>query len=144
MSTSTFLNGKVLKQSLPLVELPPAPDAPRLKRLALAQGELAQIHDGEEGLHYLAFIELRVGSIRGNHYHQIKKEWTYVISGKLLLVVEDIATHERDSFTMQSGDLAFVGTGIAHALRIIEPGGAVEFSPARFSGADIYPYGLEK
>lgn len=144
MTRSSFLAGKVFKQSLPLVELAAVPDAPRLKRLSLTQGELAQIHDGEEGLHYLAYIELRAGRTRGNHYHKIKKEWIYLISGKLRLFVEDIATHERASFTMAGGDLAFVEIGIAHALRIIEPGGAVEFSQVAFNGADIHPFTVEK
>jgi quercetin dioxygenase-like cupin family protein len=144
MTETTLFSGRVFKRSLPFVGLPPAADAPRLKRLALAQGELAQIHDGEEGLRYLAYLELRAGSVRGNHYHKIKKEWTYVISGKLLLLVEDIATRERVSLEMHCGDLAFIGTGIAHALRTIEPGGAVEFSQAEFNAADIYPYALDK
>ncbi|HWW01442.1 MAG TPA: cupin domain-containing protein [Candidatus Acidoferrum sp.] len=144
MSTSSFLSGKAFKSSLPFVSLPPPADAPRLKRLALAQGELAQFHDGEEAIHYIACIELRAGGVRGNHYHKIKKEWTYVIAGKLLLILEDIATHERVSSTMEPGDLAFIAPGIAHALRTIEPGAAVEFSQAQFNAEDIYPFRLEK
>jgi quercetin dioxygenase-like cupin family protein len=144
MSNSTFFSGKVQKLSLPFVSLPPPADAPHLKRLPLAQGELAQFHDGEEGARYIAYIELLTGAIRGNHYHKIKNEWTYVISGRLQLLLEDITTHERASLTMQSGDLAFVAPGVAHALRTLEPGGAVEFSPLQFNAGDIYPFRLEE
>jgi quercetin dioxygenase-like cupin family protein len=144
MVPSVFLSGKVSKQTLPFVELPPPLGAPHLKRLALKQGELTQFHDGGEEVRYIAYVELRAGSIRGNHYHNIKKEWAYVISGKLIMAVEDIATHERASFLMESGDLVFIPPGIAHALRPLEPGGAVEFSQARFNAADIYPFELEK
>jgi quercetin dioxygenase-like cupin family protein len=144
MSNSTFLSGKVWKKSLPVVSLPPPPDAPHLKRLPLAQGELAQFHDGEEGAQYIAYIELRSGATRGNHYHKIKKEWTYAIGGKLLLLLEDIATREKASLSMQAGDLVFIPPGVAHALRTVEPGGAVEFSQAQFNAADIYPYRLEQ
>ncbi len=144
MSLSVFLSGKVTKQTLPFVEIPPPSEAPRLKRLALKQGELTQFHDGEEEVRYIAFVELRAGSIRGNHYHKTKKEWIYVISGKLLLTVEDLATHERTSLEMQSGDLVFIAPEVAHALRILEPGGAIEFSQAQFNNADIYPFQLEK
>ena len=144
MSTSSFLSGKVSKLSLPFVSLPPPADAPHLKRLDLARGELAQFHDGDEGARYIAYIELRAGAVRGNHYHKIKKEWTYVISGKLQLLLEDVATRERASLTMQGGDLAFIPPCVAHALRTLEPGGAVEFSQANFNAADIYPFELEK
>ena len=144
MSHSTFLSGKVWKESLPVVSLPAPPDAPRLKRLPLSQGELAQFHDAGEGARYIAYIELRAGATRGNHYHKIKKEWTYVISGKLLLLLEDTMTHEKASVSMQAGDLAFIPPGVAHALRTLEPGGAVEFSQAQFNASDIYPHRLEQ
>jgi hypothetical protein len=62
MPDSSFLNGKVLKRSLPELHLPLGPDAPVLKRLMLPQGELAQFYDAEEGIRYLAFIELRPGA----------------------------------------------------------------------------------
>jgi len=143
MAALSFLSGKVFKSSLPFISLPPPAGAPALKRLALAQGELVQFHDDEEGARYIAYLELRAGCVRANHYHKVKKEWTYVISGKLLLTLEDVATRERASFGLEAGDLAFIGTGVAHALRTLEPGGAVEFSQARFDPEDIYPYRLD-
>ncbi len=143
MSAVSFLSGNVFKWSLPFISLPPPADAPALKRLALGQGELAQFHDDDEGARYIAYIELRAGCVRANHYHKIKKEWTYVISGKLLLTLEDIATRERASFSLEAGELAFIGTSVAHAMRTVEPGGAVEFSQARFDPVDSYPYKLD-
>src|SRR5579864_3907910 len=100
----TFLGGKVRKLTLPVIEGRPAGTAPPLKRLLLDQGELAQFYTGEEGMRYLAFVELRAGAVRGNHYHKIKKEWIYVISGELSLVLEDIASGMRDQFMMACGD----------------------------------------
>ena len=143
MSAVSFLSGKVFKLSLPFISLPPPAAAPALKRLALGQGELAQFHHDDEGARYIAYLELRAGCVRANHYHKIKKEWTYVISGKLLLTLEDIATRERVSFSLEAGELAFIGTGVAHAMRTVEPGGAVEFSQARFDPVDSYPYKLD-
>src|SRR5437870_12464864 len=84
MSPSTFLPGKLRKFSLPVIATPVGPDAPNLKRLLLPQGELAQFYDSDEPVRYLAFIELRAGSTRGNHYHQFKEEWLYLIQGELL------------------------------------------------------------
>ncbi len=138
MKPATFLGGRVLKFSLPTVPAPPSPDAPRLKRLLLPHGELAQFYDGEEGIRYLATVELRAGSVRGNHYHKGKPEWLYIISGEILLMVQDPASKERAPVPLQAGELAYVPTGIAHAFRTIQPGIAVEFSSVRFDPKDAY------
>src|SRR5579859_3526509 len=100
MTTTPFLAGKVIKHSLMVIEGRPGSDAPALKRLNLPQGELAQVYDGDEGIRYLACMELRPGCIRGNHYHEVKAEVIYIIRGEILLVVEDIVTRERASLSM--------------------------------------------
>ncbi len=140
MKPATFLGGRVLKFSLPTVQAPPGPDTPRLKRLQLPQGELAQFYDGEEGIRYLATVELRAGTIRGNHYHKFKPEWLYMISGAILLVVEDPASKDRGAIPLEAGDMAYVPTGIAHAFRTAQPGLAIEFSSARFDPKDSYSH----
>jgi hypothetical protein len=137
---SEFLNGKVLKRSLPLLQLPLGPDAPVLKRLLLPQGELAQFYDADQGIRYLAFIELLPGQVRGNHYHQVKEELVYVIRGEVLLEVADIDSNARASVALRSGDLAVIRTRIAHALRAVAPGQAIEFSSSRFDLADIHRF----
>jgi quercetin dioxygenase-like cupin family protein len=142
MTESKYLAGKVVKRPLPAITGRPGPDAPALKRLMLPQGELAQVHDSDEGIRYMAVIEVRVGSVRGNHYHKIKEEWIYLLRGKLVVEVQDILTNVRESVPLETGDLLFIQTGIAHALRAVEPGQAIEFSAARFDAADIYPCSL--
>ncbi|HWH70518.1 MAG TPA: hypothetical protein VNT26_14115 [Candidatus Sulfotelmatobacter sp.] len=142
MAESTFLAGKVTKQSLPALPVPVGAEAPRLKRLLLPQGELAQFHDGGEPIHYLAFLELGADSIRGNHYHKVKAEYLYLIHGEVLLLVEDIAVKSRESLPLRTGDLVHIQTGVAHALKILAPGQAIEFSKAPFNPADIYRWPL--
>src|SRR5262245_47891745 len=122
MTASTWLEGKVWKQTLGLVQPPTPSDAPALKRLLLPQGELAQFYDGAEGIRYLACIELRPGTARGNHYHKVKAEYVYVIRGKVELIVEEVGSGGRVGIALETGDLAFIQTGVAHALRVIEPG----------------------
>lgn len=137
-----FLGGKVRKISLPVIHGKPEPKPPYLKRLMLSQGELAQFHSSQEGMRYVAYVELRTGAVRGNHYHKIKEEWIYIISGEVSLVLADITSRVRDRITIGSGDLAFISTGIAHALHVTQSGQAIEFSPAAFDPADSYPYDL--
>ena len=97
MTELTFLGGRVIKRSLPVVRPPFNPDAPALKRLLLPQGELAQFYDGEEPMRYLAYIELQAGAVRGNHYHKIKEEWIYMIRGEAGLVIEDVESKTRET-----------------------------------------------
>jgi mannose-6-phosphate isomerase-like protein (cupin superfamily) len=138
----TFLSGKVIKRTLPLFQGPTGPDAPTLKRVLLPQGELAPFHDADEAMRYIAFIELREGGARGNHYHKNKKEFVYIIQGEVQLVVEDLATRERASVPLETGDLAEIPTGVAHVLRTVKPGQAIEFSPSRFDPTDTYRHPL--
>jgi len=142
MTEVAFLNGKVTKRSLPMVEPSANPDSRILKRLMLPQGELAQFYDGEEGIRYIAQIELQAGSVRGNHFHKVKQEWVYLMSGEVTLVAEDLESNTRESIELKPGDLAFVQTEIVHALQVTKSGQAVEFSTARFDPADIYRHKL--
>jgi quercetin dioxygenase-like cupin family protein len=142
MADAEYLAGKVLKWSLPVISGRPGPEAPTLKRLLLPQGELAQVHDSDDSIRYMAVIEVRSGSARGNHYHKVKEEKIYVLQGELLVLVEDSQTRERATVPLQMGDLLLIQTGIAHLLRTVQPGQAIEFSSARFNPADIFPYSL--
>jgi mannose-6-phosphate isomerase-like protein (cupin superfamily) len=142
MKAEAFAGGKVQKWSLPAIQGSPPAAAPGLKRLLLPQGELAQFYDGEQGIRYIAFAELRRDCVRGNHYHNVKEEFVYIISGETLLVVEDIESKARASTTLQAGDLVFISTRIAHALRPIHSGQAIEFSNARFDAQDVHRFPL--
>lgn len=137
MSKVTFLDGLVHKESLPVFHAPPWGPTGGSKRLFLPQGELASFYDADEGIRYAAFVELRVGGIRGNHIHQIKEEHVYLISGELLLVAQDGLDGQRVSLELQAGDLVKISTGVAHAFNPLKPGLAVEFSKARFNPADV-------
>jgi mannose-6-phosphate isomerase-like protein (cupin superfamily) len=136
----SYLGGRVWKAALPVIAGPPGPGAPSLKRLQLPQGELAQVHDAEEGARYIAIIELRQGTTRGNHVHKVKREFIYIFSGECLLVVEDSASKARESVPLAVGDLVFVPPQIAHVVRVLKPGQALEYSPDRFDPRDTAPY----
>lgn len=139
MAESAYLAGQVVKWSLPRITGRPGPDAPALKRLLLAQGELAQVHDSDEAIRYLAVVELRAGCLRGNHYHKVKRERIYVLQGRLSVVVEDPQTRARAVVALVAGDLLLIQPGIAHALQTVEPGQAIEFAQSRFDPADAFP-----
>ena len=136
-----FLGGRVHKRSLPTFP-PPAPLELAEKRLLLPQGELAQFYNGEEPVRYIAAIEFVKGTVRGNHYHQRKQEWVYLVTGAVQLVVEDLRNNQRETVPMAAGDLAYISPGIAHAFVVQENGMAVEYSPVRFDPTDNIRYSL--
>jgi oxalate decarboxylase/phosphoglucose isomerase-like protein (cupin superfamily) len=138
MTETAFLGGRVRKWSLPVVQ--GAGGDYSLKRLLLPQGELARIYDADEGMRFIAYIELRAGGLRGNHFHKVKQEWVYVIQGEMELLLQEPETNGRETVRMQTGDLALIPTGIAHAIRTIQPGHAVEFSSSRFDPEDSFRF----
>jgi quercetin dioxygenase-like cupin family protein len=134
----TLLDGEVWKRTLPLITGKPGPDAPLLKRLLLGQGELAQFWDGEEPIQYMAFMELRAGTVRGNHFHRLKREFVYVISGQAVLIVEHPKTKQRQTTELRTGDLAGIAPEVAHAYQAVSSGQAIEFSPSKFNAQDTF------
>ncbi len=141
-SAESHLGGKVIKKTLPQITGSPGTDAPALKRLMLPQGELAQFYDSGQGIRYIAMIELRPGKPRGNHYHKVKEELVYLIEGTVELLVQDIENQARETILLTSGDLVIIQTRVAHTLRPLEKGCAIEFSPAKFDPVDIQQYPL--
>jgi mannose-6-phosphate isomerase-like protein (cupin superfamily) len=138
----SILAGRVTKRTLPLVQPSSTPDSRSLKRLMLPQGELAQFYDGDDGIRYIAQIELQAGSVRGNHFHKVKQEWVYMMSGEVTLVVENLESKAREITLLTVGDLVFIQTGVVHALQVTKSGQAIEFSTSRFDPADIYRHKL--
>ncbi len=138
MNNGAILGRKVFKWTLPALEPGPAGKEVILKRIMLPQGELAQFHDSDEAMRYIAAIELKAGSVRGNHYHKIKREYVYVFSGEVLLVLQDIETDTRETLEIHGGDLILIHPEIIHALQVRQGGLAIEFSPQRFDANDTY------
>ncbi len=132
-----YLEGKVSRRRLPEVDLSVS-EKPRLKRLLLPQGELAQFYDGDfGGMRYLAFLELVPGTVRGNHFHNRKREFVYVQRGEAELIVRDMASGAQETVPLRTGDVAFIDVKVAHALRALTPGHALEFSVEKFDVADM-------
>lgn len=142
MAWETIFGGRLQRQTLPLMTPAAGVSMPDLKRLSLAQGELAQFHDGGEGVHYLAALELKPGAIRGNHYHVVKVERVYVVSGGMELVARDLDSDETVTWALRAGDLALIQPRVAHAFRVTAAGVAIEFAPTPFDPQDIHPLSL--
>ncbi len=139
----SHLSGKLRHQILPLLPIPTAPDAPLRRRVALPQGELAQLLNGPEPIRYLATLELLAGTVRGNHYHLAKRETVYVLSGALRLTALDLDSGERVVLDLAAGHAVFIAPRVAHALRVTAPGWGIEFAPDPLDPADTLRHALD-
>ncbi|MBL9174354.1 MAG: cupin domain-containing protein [Verrucomicrobiales bacterium] len=135
-----FLGGTVQRIRLPALPPSESSKASAPKRIALATGELSQLSTGDIDYRYIACLELREGTVRGNHRHERKQESLYLLSGSASVHALDPATSERVEVTLQPGDLIRIAPGIAHALVVHASGMAVEFAPESFDPADTKPF----
>ena len=77
--------------------------------------ERGTITDLVENDHYaVTVVKSQAGSIRGNHVHKETEQWTYVLSGKLLV------STPQASVEVDAGRLVFNPRGEAHAWRALE------------------------
>ena len=109
-------------------------------RLALAKGEMAVLTDTGQIIRHLAYLELRPGQRRGDHYHKLRHEYSYVISGEISLELKDLATGTKAIAQLVPGDLLFIQPGVVHAFIPTVAGHALEFSAEPFDLSDVYPH----
>lgn len=101
-------------------------------------------------------IVTKAGAVRGNHVHQQTTQWTYVISGRLLVasthvwgqpgecpecgsVMAHACTGIRPTPALETfgpGEMACEEPGIAHAWRALEDTQVLVFTRGPRSGAD--------
>lgn len=141
MPVTEFFNGRFVIKSLPRIEVPAARTEVQA-RLFSPKGELAVMSEGAMDIRHLAYVELREGMLRGDHYHKLRQEYFYLISGNVTLHLQDVSTGERATTTINTGDLVHIKPGIAHALIPSEAGHAIEFAAEPFDLGDVYRHVL--
>jgi len=136
-----LLNGKVSVETLPIAA---SVNDSGLKRLLLDKGELAQFYNSSEPIHLIAYVEFPDGSTRGGHYHPSREEKIYIIRGHMILAVQDIESGEYEVCEIAEGDLISISPKIAHAIKTVKSGHAIEFSSKTFdtAGTIHYPFVL--
>lgn len=73
------------------------------------------------------------GAIRGNHVHQQTTQWTYIVSGRMLMawIGDDCKPHTREA---KAGDLITEAPGIPHAWKALEDTRVLVFTRGPRSG----------
>ena len=137
----SYLAGKVTVD-----ELPVGGSDSQERRIISAKGEMAQIlNRAEESFQHLVYWDLdsaKSAQTRGNHYHLRKTERYYVISGRLELLLEDVASLQQVKIVLSAGNCITVQPNVAHAFISIARAQVLEFSPVPYDPADTKVYDL--
>ncbi|WDZ82440.1 cupin domain-containing protein [Micromonospora cathayae] len=128
---------KVQLRRLPVTEPPIPPGGGRIQSDA---GELAQIASGPDAYRFVAYLELRPGRPRGNHYHTRKTETLYVVSGRVRAVFHDLTSGRRSEAVLEPGHLVTIQPHCAHVFHALDPAQAVELADVPYDPADTHPH----
>ncbi len=139
MQVKSFFGGKILIKPLLLTDQPATRPEVRA-RIATPKGEMAVLADTGQTIRHLTYLELRPGGRRGDHYHKLREEYFYLISGETSLHLEEISTGAKQSVQIVPGDLVFLQPGVSHAFVPTNPGQAIEFAAQPFDLSDVYPH----
>ena len=131
---------KVTIRRLPVLERPPAQPILDGVRIRMPAGEAVPVWNGGPW-RFIAYLELLPGPgrWRGNHWHEQKTEYFYVISGRLRGVFEDLDTGETLDATLEEGTTIVIRPRCAHAFLGLERSQALESSPLEFDAGDAFP-----
>ena len=66
----------------------------------------------------ITYITQKKNSIRGNHYHKKTIQWTYILSGKVVLVTKKNFT-KINKCIMKKGDLILTEKKEQHAIKAL-------------------------
>jgi mannose-6-phosphate isomerase-like protein (cupin superfamily) len=132
---------KVVIRRLPLLEAPPASPILDGVRIRMPAGEAAPVYNGGPW-RFISYLEFLAGTglWRGNHYHERKREYVYVISGTVLGAFEDIDSGERLEVDLPAGTTVLIEPRCAHAFREQGYAQAFECAPLEFDADDAFPF----
>jgi len=86
-------------------------------------------------MNYIAMVNFVVGKEpRGNHYHTNKVEYLYICKGKVEVYLKNRMDNSEkvDIVEANEGSLIFIEPEISHAVKAVESGFGIEFSPTKF------------
>ena len=89
-----------------------------------------------EPLDSVTQIFTRKGAVRGNHVHEETVQWTYVVSGALVMAHRKPGDDLPVSWTVHPGELVCDNPGVAHAWRALEDCTVLVFTRGPRSGAN--------
>ena len=74
-----------------------------------------------EKLNHVGIIITEKDAIRGNHYHKLSIQYTYVLSGKFeVLIAKSDSSENVKKIILEAGEIIIIPPGIIHRFRALE------------------------
>jgi dTDP-4-dehydrorhamnose 3,5-epimerase-like enzyme len=88
------------------------------------------------------------GAVRGNHYHELTTQWTYIVSGKLLILTQTPEEKKQGAISQHiywPREMACEAPGVVHTWQALEDTTVLVFTRGPRSGeayeSDTYRVG---
>ncbi|MCB2189699.1 MAG: class II aldolase/adducin family protein [Deltaproteobacteria bacterium] len=130
------VDARPLAERVRVENLPLTDEFRYTKRYQDDRGEAHLILNGQ-AVRKVALMTLKPGTgFRGGHFHRIKTEGMYVVSGRIRYDLTCIRTGETAQLAMGPGDLLWMPVGVAHRLAALEEATLVELCDTPYDPAD--------
>jgi dTDP-4-dehydrorhamnose 3,5-epimerase-like enzyme len=129
-------------EKVSIEKLPETKEIDGAKRWTEEKGEFVQI-SWREDIGHLALFGLNRGFFRGNHYHERKDEFFYVVRGTIRAVFKDLDSPEKEEHLLTAGDKIRVKPRCAHIFYGLEDAQVVEYSPQYYDKKDAFKADFE-
>ena len=82
----------------------------------------------DQNVNLIGIIDFKVGKpVRGNHYHEVKDEYFYLLEGVVNGYFKEKNSSEVEHFIIEKGTLIHIKPGCIHAFSTVEDGYAIEY-----------------
>jgi len=112
-------------------------DTSGAKRWQDDRGQCAQLTPDESPIH-VAVLEIKEGTVRGDHYHKLVEEIFYIVYGTIVLTAWNIETRIYETYTLRSGDKAYIPPFHMHRFFATKDTLLVEYSLTPYDKNDSY------
>ena len=92
------------------------------------RGAITDLSD--EQIRHIGIITSKPGAVRGKHYHKKATQYTYVLSGKIELLLKDLNEENPKAvtLTMSPGDIITIPPNVIHVIKSLNESTILVFS----------------
>ena len=91
------------------------------------RGSIADILN--EKVNHVGLIVTEKDAIRGNHYHKLSRQYTYILSGKFEVLIAKSSFPEKvKKIILESGEIIIIPPGIIHRFKALEESNMIELT----------------
>ena len=115
-----------------------------MKKLRVGKAKI--VHEDSRGyiadilndklIRHIGIITCRKGSVRGQHYHKSQKQYTFVVSGKIKVVIRNLKNKKQknEQFVLGAMDIIAIPAMHYHLIEALEDSTILTLSTKSRSG----------